>query len=317
MHDKKLLVVGELNVDLILNGIKGFPKVGTEIIASQMNLTLGSSSAIFACNIAALGVPTSFCGRIGKDDFGDFVKEKFKERGVVSDFLIQDESYQTGLTIVLNYDQDRANVTYCGAMEHLGIEDIPWGNLDQFDHLHFSNLFLQPKIRKEIKQLFEKAKAAGLTTSLDLQTDPDGDFDFDYRACLPYVDVFLPNEAEIKGLTGESCVEDALEELRPFANVVAVKMGQKGSMLFHQGTIIQEEGFVHDHFVDAIGAGDSFNAGFIHHFLAGKPWSTCLRFANLTGAVNTTAAGGTTAFESLAAFQETTKKLFNVNTANL
>ncbi|AFL85772.1 sugar kinase, ribokinase [Belliella baltica DSM 15883] len=312
MQNKKLLVVGELNVDLILNDIRGFPKVGTEIIASQMNLTLGSSSAIFASNIAALGVSTSFCGKIGQDDFGDFVFDRLREKGVHTDFLVKDKIYQTGLTLVLNYGQDRANVTYCGAMEHLGIDDIPWDHIDQFDHLHFSNLFLQPKIRKDISSLFKKAKAAGLTTSLDLQTDPEGRFDFDFQACLPFVDIFLPNEAEIKGLTGKNNVEDALEVLRPFAHVVAVKMGQKGSILINKSERIQAVGFKHEHFVDAIGAGDSFNAGFIHSFLEEKSLEECLQFANLTGALNTTAAGGTGAFEDRKNISEKAMKIFNV-----
>jgi sugar/nucleoside kinase (ribokinase family) len=50
-----ILVVGELNVDLILDDIEKFPEVGKEVLAQKMTLTLGSSSAIFASNISALG----------------------------------------------------------------------------------------------------------------------------------------------------------------------------------------------------------------------------------------------------------------------
>lgn len=64
MQHNKLLVVGELNVDLLLNHIEGFPKIATEIIAHDMNLILGSSSAIMAANCAALGASTTFCGKV-------------------------------------------------------------------------------------------------------------------------------------------------------------------------------------------------------------------------------------------------------------
>ena len=73
VKDKNILVVGELNIDLILNNIKGFPALGQEILADEMNLVLGSSSAIFAANISALGIGVSFSGMVGKDTFGQFI----------------------------------------------------------------------------------------------------------------------------------------------------------------------------------------------------------------------------------------------------
>ena len=55
-----IVALGELNVDLILNQIDGFPEMGKEKFAKQMTLTLGSSTAIFAANAAALGVKVAF-----------------------------------------------------------------------------------------------------------------------------------------------------------------------------------------------------------------------------------------------------------------
>ncbi|MFD2036249.1 carbohydrate kinase family protein [Belliella marina] len=311
MEKKKLLVVGELNVDLILNDIQGFPKIGEEIVANKMNLTLGSSSAIFASNISTLGVDTAFCGMVGEDYFGGFIESKLQEKGVDCTYLRRLKEKQSGVTVVMNYDQDRANVTYCGAMEELGIQDIPWDHIGQFGHLHFSNLFLQNKIRKDIVALFEKAKSKGLTTSLDLQTDPDGVFDFDYRACLPFVDIFLPNKSELLGITKADTIDDAMEIIKPFANSVVVKMGEQGSILYNgQGKTVAQ-GYLHDSFVDAIGAGDSFNAGFISKFLSGEKLEACLNFGNLIGAINTTAAGGTGAFDSREHYIKIAKEIFN------
>ncbi|GAB3646643.1 hypothetical protein GCM10028791_07210 [Echinicola sediminis] len=299
MHKKDLLVVGELNIDLILNQIQGFPEVGEEKVAKKMDVTLGSSSAIFASNIATLGVETAFCGKVGNDDFGQFVCEVLKGKKVDTTHISLSKDHKTGLTVVMNYDQDRANVTYCGAMEDLSIDDIPWGEASAYRHFHLSNYFLQKGIQKDIAQIFKKAKEAGMTTSLDLQVDPDNKWDFDYKSCLPYVDIFLPNEAELLALTGKDRVEEGLALLSEYANTIALKMGIKGGLVYQKGKVTKAAPFVNEQFVDAIGAGDSFNAGFICKFLEGKDWEECLRFANLTGALNTTAAGGTGAFDSL------------------
>ena len=211
----------------------------------------------------------------------------------------------------MNYDQDRANVTYCGAMEALTMQEIPWEVAGTFKHFHLSNYFLQKGIQKDITAIFEKAKSAGMTTSLDLQVDPDDQWDFDYERCLPHVDIFLPNESELLSLTGKSSISEALEAIKPYANTVALKRGVKGGLVFEKGKVTEVAAFVNDQFVDAIGAGDSFNAGFIHRFLQGADWESCLRFANLTGALNTTAAGGTGAFTSLAAVKARAKSQFN------
>ncbi|MDT0678569.1 carbohydrate kinase family protein [Autumnicola musiva] len=298
MNTKRLLVVGELNIDLILNDIQGFPKIGTEIVADLMEFTLGSSSAIMASNISSLGIETSFCGMIGEDQFGEYVLDELSKKKVDTKFIKKCIDYKTGVTVVINYDQDRANVTYCGAMNALKISDIPWNEIKNFHHLHLSSYFLQKGIKNDIIKIFQKAKEAGLSTSLDLQYDPEESWDFDYKSCLPFVDVFLPNEAEIYALTGKLNIEDALNEIIPCANIIALKLGKDGSRLVSGNINIKEPPFLNKNYKDAIGAGDSFNAGFIQKYLEGADLETCLRNGNLMGSLSTTCAGGTTAFTS-------------------
>ena len=296
MRRKKLLVVGELNIDLILNNINGFPKIGDEIVAEDMDFTLGSSSAIMASNVATMGTLTSFCGKIGADRFGEFVLTELQKKNVDAGYIRKSDTHKTGITIVMNYDQDRANVTYCGAMEDFTISDIPWGALDEFDHFHLSNFYLQKGIKPDILEIFKKAKAAGLTTSLDLQVDPEDKWDFDYKKVLPYVDIFFPNQSELLNLTKKDNLEEAILALKPEVNTVAIKMGTEGSLLVSGDERLIERPFINRHFKDAIGAGDSFNAGFIHEYLKGSSWKACLKNGNLMGSLNTTCAGGTTAF---------------------
>lgn len=300
MTKKKLdvIVVGELNVDLILNSIDSFPEMGKEKIAKNMNLTLGSSSAIFASNLSSLGAQVGFIGKIGNDAFGNLVKESLSSKKVNTDLLITSDKWNTGATIVLNYEEDRAMVTYPGAMEHLTIADISDEALSSARHLHFSSYFLQPGIQKDIAKLFKIAKEKDLTTSLDIQWDPNEKWDFNYKEVLPFVDVFLPNEQEALLLTNENILDNAINKLTQYAKNVVVKLGSKGSIVAENGKSVFKKSFLNANVVDAIGAGDSFNAGFIFKFINGCDIDECQTFGNLTGAINTTAAGGTTAFEN-------------------
>ena len=307
-----IIVIGELNVDLILNNLPSLPLEGKEIIAETMNLTLGSSSAIFASNSSVLGNKVTFVGKIGKDGFGKTVLESLEQKEVNTNFIIQTEDEKTGITVVLNYGEDRAMVTYPGAMETLNLKDIPDEVFKLAKHIHVSSVFLQPALKKDIEAVFQKAKSLGLTTSLDVQWDPEEKWDINLIKLLPLVDVFLPNEAELLALTGTNSIDKAVDTVKPYINIMAVKMGSKGSRGVTKSEDITVKPYLNKKVVDAIGAGDSFNSGFITKFLENKPLRECLQYGNLTGAVNTTAAGGTGAFKSLEAFKKTAKEKFDV-----
>lgn len=309
-----VLAIGELNVDLILNHIDGLPVIGRERYAGSMALTLGSSTAIFAANLASLGSKVGFLGKIGNDTFGELVKESLIEKGIDTSLIIVEDGISTGATIILNFDEDRAMVTYPGAMDYLTSDDVRDEYLMLAQHIHFSSLFYQPGIRHNIHLIFKRAKELGLTTSLDPQWDPSEKWDFDYQNILPWVDVFLPNETELLHLTGVQKINDALEKLAPFAKNIIVKRGNKGAILRSEtGEIFEMPAYLNTSVVDAIGAGDSFNAGFIFRFLKGESLQNCLDFGNLTGALNTTATGGTGAFMSKEHIRYTAKNKFNIS----
>lgn len=305
-----VLVVGELNVDLILDGIDKFPEMGKEVLANRMTLTLGSSSAIFASNISSLGATVAFIGKIGKDKFGEVVLENLQKRKVDTSLIKVDEKSGTGATVILNFDEDRANTTYPGAMDNLTINDISDEDLNKAKHLHFSSYFLQPGMWGSLGDLFRKAKKLGLTTSFDMQWDPMETWNLDMEDVLPSVDVFLPNEQEMLCLTGKNSIDEAIEVIRKFGNILVVKRGNKGSIVYAKNALSNLDPFLNRQVVDAIGAGDSFNAGFIFKFIQGYPISECQKFGNLTGAVSTTSSGGTTAFDNYDEFKKTAKERF-------
>ncbi len=306
MNENKydVIVVGELNVDIILNEIDSFPEIGKEKLAGKMDTTLGSSSAIFASNLSSLGTRVAFIGKIGQDQNGEIVLNSLQRKGVDASMIIRSKAYNTGATIVLNFDEDRANITYPGAMEHLVFEDISTEQLSSAKHLHFSSFFFQPGIKPKLVDLFKKAKSLGLTTSLDPQWDPAETWDFDYAKILPHIDIFLPNEEELKNISGMNNLEDAVNTIQKYCNILVVKNGSSGSTIYHKGQVTHAEPFLNTSVVDAIGAGDSFNAGFIHKFIQKSPLHECHQFGNLMGAVNTTKSGGTTAFDDYDSIME-------------
>jgi sugar/nucleoside kinase (ribokinase family) len=305
-----VLVIGELNVDLILNRIESFPEMGKEKLAQQMDLTLGSSSAIFASNLSSLGARVAFLGKLGEDVFGDLVIRSLKSKKVYTGFVVRSSDIKTGATIVLNYSEDRAMITHPGAMEHLTLQDIDDQCLQQTRHLHISSYFLQPGIKGDIVTIFKRAKDLGLTTSFDPQWDPHEVWDLDLKKVLPLVDVLLPNEQEICHLTGKADLQSALAAVNFSPNKVILKMGNKGSLAFSQGRQILQQPFLNQQVVDAIGAGDSFNAGFIFKFIQNRPVEECLLFGNLMGAINTTSAGGTTAFTDYKSIMQVARERF-------
>jgi sugar/nucleoside kinase (ribokinase family) len=306
-----VIVVGELNVDLIFNQVQGFPVVGKEILSNDMTLTLGSSSAICASNLSSLGLKVAFIGKLGNDVFGQFIIDKLNRSGVDTSMIIIDDKFKSGATVALSYDEDRAMITHQGAMSYMGLDDIDPKQLKRAKHLHFSSYFFQPGFKNNLHELFEMAKNEGVTTSLDVQWDPSEIWDLNLEQVLPFVDVFIPNEVELKKLTRFSSIDQAIESVKNKCSYVVVKCGSRGSVMYYEDKEVQQKPFLNKDVVDTIGAGDSFNAGFISRFIKGASPEDCQEFGNLIGAISTTEAGGTGAFNNLDEIMKIAKDRFN------
>lgn len=307
-----VLVAGELNIDLIMDRLDAFPQLGKEIIAHRMLITLGSSSAIFASNLSVLGTRVAFCGRVGRDSFAARILTDLAARGVDTTSIIQSDSADTGLTVALSATEDRAMVTYPGAMSEFSAADITDELLDSAKHLHVSSVFLQPALKPDLITLFRRARHKGLTTSLDPQWDPAEQWDLDLHRLLPLVDVFLPNAEELKRLARKDSLKECLLSLVDSSNTIVVKNGNEGALLQQGTTYLLQPAFLNKEVADAIGAGDSFNAGFLHRFVKGASLEECMAHGALCGAINTTQNGGTTAFSNYTMVKQLALEKFNV-----
>ena len=190
-----ILVAGEINPDLILSGDVR-PAFGqSEQLAESAAMTVGSSSAIFACGAARLGLRVSFVGVCGDDVFGRFMLEAMQARGVNTSGILTDHTLRTGISVILNCGTDRAILTYPGCMGALRAQQIDETMLRGARHLHVSSYFLQAALRPGLPTLFRRAKALGLSTSLDTNWDPAQSWE-GVLEILPDTSIFLPNAAE-------------------------------------------------------------------------------------------------------------------------
>lgn len=312
MKHYDIAAIGELNVDIILNRIESEPEIGKEKFAQDMTVTLGSSTAIFAANAAALGSKVCFVGLVGRDSFGDLVRTSLEAKGVDTRYVKQGET-PTGASICMSYGEDRAVLTYQGAMDIMGLDDIDLSVFDETRHIHLSSIFMQSGVLRDLEKILDLAAAKGVTVSLDTQWDPIEKWAFDYKKLLPKITVFMPNEKELQELTGKKTLASAIAEVEPYlGSAMMLKCGSKGSILIKKdGSRTALPAFLNSNVIDAIGAGDSCNSGFVSAFVKGLPLEECQRTGNLTGAVNTTAAGGTGAFTSLEAVRELCRNRFN------
>jgi sugar/nucleoside kinase (ribokinase family) len=291
-----ITIAGELNLDLILYGLPDEISPERELLASDMSITLGSSSAILAHNLASLGNSVGFISRIGNDQFGQTALDYLHHAGVdVAKVIRAAGSVKSGLSVILQRAEWRNILTYPGTIFDLGMNDLDLEYLASSRHFHLSSFYLQKKLRPDIPELFRKMKAAGLTTSLDCNDDPAGTWDKDILDALRHVEVFLPNAREAMQITRCNDLERAVEKLAAIVPLVVVKLGSKGALArrgseqcFSQALKIEV--------ADPVGAGDSFDAGFLHEFIRGADLQTCLDAGNLAGAFSTTRPGGTEAF---------------------
>jgi sugar/nucleoside kinase (ribokinase family) len=298
MPERDLIIAGEVNLDLILYGLPESLPINRELLASGFRMTLGSSSAILAHNISLLGSRTGFVTRVGGDQLGRIAIERLAESRADLSRVVRDENATTGVTVLLHHGGSRHILTYPGVMFQMTCADLDLDYLATARHFHLSSLFLQRGLHAGLPDLLRTLKRRGITISLDTNDDPDDRWDRILDDVLPLVDVLLPNEEEALRITRCSSAGAAIDRLCEQVSLVAIKRGAKGAFVGRgsERFTIAAVPLAAAEVVDTIGAGDSFNAGFLAAWLAGSDPETCGRSGNLAGALSTLRPGGTEAF---------------------
>lgn len=293
---KRVLVAGEINVDLVFGGCRGMPQADAEILATSFHQVPGSSSMICAMGLVRLGRPVMFAGRAGDDVHGAFCLQAMRESGIDTGAVRCDAALSTGVTVAVSTAGDRGLVTFPGSISALDAVDVDATLLARADHLHVSSLYLQARLRPQLPSLFARAHAAGLSTSLDPGFDPErqwGDAD-EWQRLLAEVDLFLPSRREVLAITGRSDVAAALDALQNGRTRTVVKCSNEGAVTIDAaGKPLRVPTRPPQTVCDSTGAGDSFNAGFLDAWLDGRALDECLRRGNACGSLSTRGLGGT------------------------
>jgi sugar/nucleoside kinase (ribokinase family) len=300
MKTLDIAIAGEINLDLIMSGLPEEMALERELLADGFTMTLGSSSAILAHNLSLLGARVGFVTMVGQDPLGAIALDYLERAGVdLSRTIHSRNGTNTGVTMLLTHSSTHSSgrhiLTYPGTMSEMRVQDLDLGYLKSARHFHLSSLFLQKGLQPDLPDLFRELKEAGLTLSLDTNDDPADEWKSGLQELLGLVDIVMPNDAEACHMTQTNDVEEAAEVLAKKVPLVAIKCGRRGALVRYEGErwLVASEPV---NPVDTIGAGDSFNAGFLEAYLRGCSPVECAAQGNRVAALSTQRAGGVAAF---------------------
>lgn len=295
MKEYDVITAFDICVDLLMDLGCTVPEFGQkEKLAQNYELEMGGSACIFATQCAKLGLKISGAGSIGEDSFGDFMLKSLRSAGVDTTYIRKNQD-KTGLTLCLTKKttagSDRSILTYMGAMDtvqYSWIEEL----LPKTRHLHICSYYLLKGLQPKYPEILEIAKSLGVTVSLDTNWDPEEKWDSGIRDILPYVDIFLPNENELINITRQDNIKEALQYAGEMVPTIAVKCGEDGAYALSNGSLYKCEAEKIT-VADTVGAGDSFNGGFLYGFLSGLSIRDCLKAGTYCGSRSACYPGGT------------------------
>lgn len=296
-----IALIGDIYVDLLCK-VTELPEWGEDRLASTTLLSPGGSTANSARFLGALGgVAVRLFAAVGDDAFGKhFLEQLAAECCVVTDGSVAVlKGVPTSVCVVLSGPSDRAFVSCNSANSMLEPAMLSLDALLAHRHVHIGGFFNLPKMHvPELCDLVRALRERGVSLSLDAQHDITCKWDGNGMLgdLLKEVDVFMPNEKEAQAVGGASTPEAALEALcarmRPGA-LALVKVGPRGVLAGRAGTGERwHVGSPEVQVLDTTGAGDAFNAGFLHAYVRGRAVEACLREGTAAGALAVQRLGG-------------------------
>ena len=302
MKKYDVTALGELLIDFTENGKSG-----------QGNPLFEANPCGAPCNVLAmlskLGHKTTFIGKVGKDFFGQQLKEAISEVGICADYLFMDEEVHTTLALVHTYpdgDRDFSFYRNPGADMMLTEAELPLDVLQDTKIFHFGTLSMTHEgVRAATKKAVQTAKAAGAWISFDPNLRPPLWKSLDEAKeqvlyGLEYCDILKISDNEITWLTGEEDYSAGVAWInsRYHIPLVLVSMGKEGSRAYYQGNMVEVAPFLQENTIETTGAGDTFCGCVLHyiceHGLEGLTESglkEMLVFANAAASVITTRKG--------------------------
>jgi len=307
---KSCLVIGDLNVDLVLNEFKDFPEIGKEIVARNHFMDIGGSGGIFSAVLSKLGIRTYITSKISNDFLGQFLISKLKDYGVITDKLVIKKSGETGITINLSYKKDKYQISSLNLVSSLNADEVMFENIEDIGHVHFSSYYMMKNLKADYVKLINDIKSnyKNVTFSLDTNDDPENKWGEEIYRILGNIDVFLANKKEALQITKESNIKDALNKLGRVVKTVVIKLGSEG-YIARDGENYYSGDQLSVNFKDSTGAGDNFDAGFIYGYIDNLNIEKSLKIANICGAKSVEYLGGVGNKEKFLELKELIRKV--------
>jgi sugar/nucleoside kinase (ribokinase family) len=281
------LCTGNLVLDILVRPVD-LPEdfAGTAVVES-IEQNLGGNGANTAYTLGRLGVPVRLVGMVGPDAFGEFCLKKLASAAVDIGGIRRSRAPTATTVALVSARGDRRFLHRLGASGEMFMEPDEFEREIQpgMSHYHLGTPFTMPRMRAVHPEFLKRARARGLTTSLDTQWDSQGRWIEELAPCLPLVDILFVNEDEARMLTGTTEPERVVKVLRDHgSHSVVLKMGGKGCAVF-----TAEEEFAVPGFkvpvVDTTGAGDCFAGAYVAALWRGQSHREAARLANAVGAL--------------------------------
>ena len=290
-----VVCAGLVVADHVCPPLDHLPRPGGLIAVDKLVLNIGGGAANTAVDLARLGVTAAICARVGDDAFGRFATETLHGHGVDCTALAIDPHRATSQTLILNVrGDDRRFIHTVGANAGFVAADLD-ALLDRAPRvLHIGYFLILPHLEAhELAERFQRARAAGTITLLDVATPGPGAYLDQLKVVLPQTDIFVPNTDEAQLILGET---DPVRQARIFhdlgARRVVVTCGERGVVSVSDSLQVKLAAYSVP-YVDGSGGGDAFNAGYIVGLLENRPEIECLKLASAVGASCVRAVGTT------------------------
>lgn len=289
-----ILCIGDIDVDIVI-AVPEVPGPDEKINGALVSRSPGGMAANVAVGLARMGAPVRLIAAIGNDENGRFLKERLKESGINPDDLVQIDGADTFSCIVMVSSAGEKSLVRVLTEAYLPqAEHIDPSILSGASHLHMT--LGSAHLTRE---MFGKAKAHGLTTSLDLEAADILHANIpDVVQILEMTDFLFCSEGALARAQDLFMRHGIASDLVRGREYSIITRGAKGARLISESVQLEVKG----HKIiplDTTGAGDSFVAAFLAARHLGKPLETCLKFANAAGAIATQKIGAQTASPSL------------------
>jgi sugar/nucleoside kinase (ribokinase family) len=293
-----IVCIGVMVADLIGGPVDRIPDPGSLSLVDNMGLYPGGGAINTAAALSRLGLEVELIGKVGVDPLGNFLVDNLESSGVGTAYVQRDRKISTSASMVIvDPDGERRFIHYLGANSDLTLDDISFEIVSGASIVLVTGAMVMPGfIGCPLEELFKEASRSGAITCLDTAWDESGQWLETLAASLPHVDYFLPSLGEAQAMTGQQSAADAAQVLLDLGvRTVAVKMAGEGCLVVtNTGEEFHIPAYEVD-IVDATGAGDSFDAGFIAGLRMGRSLASSALLANAVGALCVTeygAAGG-------------------------